>query len=108
MLSSSGFGGLRASFLEASGLYDIMTNLNTFSTQTPRDQQLLGYIKEEWQIKMMAVFSLLFMKRVINFMRNPKLAHILVCCCCNTLSDFDIICGLLELMVATGAAMSYY
>ena len=42
MLSLSGLGGLRASSLEASGLHD--TNLNTLSTQTPRGQQLLGYI----------------------------------------------------------------
>ena len=54
MLSFSGLGGLRASSLEASGLHD--TNLNTLSTQTPRGQKLHGYIKEEWQIKMMAVF----------------------------------------------------
>ena len=26
------------------------------STQTPRGQELLGHIKKEWQIKMMAVF----------------------------------------------------
>ena len=54
MLSFSGLGGLRASSLEASGLHD--TNLNTVSTQTPRGQKLHGYIQEEWQIKMMAVF----------------------------------------------------
>ena len=46
--------GLRASSLEASGLHD--TNLNTLSTQNPRGQELLGHIKKEWQIKMMAVF----------------------------------------------------
>ena len=76
MLSFSGLGGLRASPLEASGLYD--TNLDTLSTQAPRGQKLHGYIKEEWQIKMMACFSSSLMKRVLNFMRNPKLAHILV------------------------------
>ena len=40
--------------MEAPGLYD--SNLNTLSTQTPRGQELLGHIKKEWQIKMMAVF----------------------------------------------------
>ena len=55
------------------------TNLNTLSTQTPRGQELLGHIKKEWQIKMMACFSSSLMKRVFkNFMRIPKLAHILV------------------------------
>ena len=65
----------------------------------PRTQELLGHIKKGWQVKMLAVFffpqpsscSLLLyysklsslpisslMKRVLNFMRNPKLAHILV------------------------------
>ena len=62
--------------MEASGLHD--SNLNTLSTPTPRgqDQELHGHIKKEWQIKMMAVFFLNI--RVLNFMRNPKLAHILV------------------------------
>ena len=48
-------GGLRASSLEAPGLHSD-TNLNTLSTQTPRCLELLGHIKKEWQIKMMAVF----------------------------------------------------
>ena len=31
--------------------------LNSFNTsQTPSGQELLGHIKEEWQIKMIAVF----------------------------------------------------
>ena len=77
MMSFSGLGGLRASSPEAPGLqYD--TNLNTLSTQTPRGQKLHEYIKEKWQIKIMAVFFSSLMKRVFNFMRNPKLAHILV------------------------------
>ena len=37
--------------IEAPCLHD--TNLNTLSTQTPRNQELLGHIKKEWQIKMM-------------------------------------------------------
>ena len=64
MLSFSGLGGLRASSLEAQGLYD--TKLNTLSAQTPRGQELLGHIKKEWQIH-----------KPINYMRNPKLAHII-------------------------------
>ena len=68
--------GLRASSLEASGFYD--TNLNTLSTQTPRGQELLEHIKKEWQIKIMAVISSSLMKRVLNFMHNAKLVHILV------------------------------
>ena len=43
-----------------------------------RGQELLGNVKKEWQIKRMAVFSSSLMKRVSNFMRNPRLAHILV------------------------------
>ena len=38
--------GLRASSLEAQGLHE--TNLNTLSTQTPRGQELLGHIKQEY------------------------------------------------------------
>ena len=53
-------------------------NLNTVSTQPPRGQEMLGHIKKEWQIKMMAVFFSPLMKRVLNFMRNPKLGHVLV------------------------------
>ena len=77
MLSFSGLGGLRASSLEASGLHD--TNLNTLSTQTPRGQKLHGYIlKKSGKLKRWGCFSSPLIKRVINFMRNPKLAHILV------------------------------
>ena len=65
MLSFSGLWGLRASFLEASGLHD--TNLNTLSTQTPRGQKLHGYIKEEWQIKMMAVFFFIAHEKGFKF-----------------------------------------
>ena len=56
-------------------------NCNLFCfvvTQTPRGQELLGHIKKEWQIKMMACFSSSLMKRVLNFMRNPEPAHVLV------------------------------
>ena len=77
------------------------TNLNTLSTQTPSSQELLGHIKKEWQIKMMALcFSFSHRHRHIhshyitssysqppniitqekvffNFTRNSKLAHIL-------------------------------
>ena len=45
---------------------------------TLRGQELLGHIKKEWQIKMMAEFFFIAHKRVLNFMRNPKLVHILV------------------------------
>ena len=65
---------------EAPGLHD--TNLILEHTQhsNPRGQQLLGYIniKEEWQMKLWPCFSSSLMKRVLNFMRNPKLAHIIV------------------------------
>ena len=54
----------------ASGLHD--TNLNALSIQTPKGQKSLGHIKKEWQIKIMAI------KKGLNFMRNSKLAHILV------------------------------
>ena len=65
MLSFSGLGGLRASSLEASGLHD--TNLNTLSTQTPRGQKLQGYIEEEWQIKMMALFFFIAHEKGFTF-----------------------------------------
>ena len=65
-----------ASSLVAQGLNDTNLNtlntFNTLSTQTPRGQELLGHIRKYWQIKMMACCSSL-----LNFMRNPKLAHIL-------------------------------
>ena len=81
-MSLSGLGGLRASSLVAQGLNDTNLNtlntFNTLSTQTPRGQELLGHIRKYWQIKMMACCSSSLMKRVLNFMRNPKLAHILV------------------------------
>ena len=35
----------------------VYMNLNTLSTQTPRRQELLGHIKKEWQIEMMAMFD---------------------------------------------------
>ena len=65
-------GGPRVSYLHD-------TNLNILSAQTRRGQELLqGHFIKKEQIRMMAVFSSSFMKRVINFMCNPKLAHILV------------------------------
>ena len=72
MLSFSGLGlgGLRASVLEASGLHD--TNLNTLSTQTPRGQKMHGYIKEEWQIKRMAVFFFIAHEKGFKFHAQPQ------------------------------------
>ena len=70
MLSFSGVGGLRASSLEASGLHD--TNFNTLSTQTSRGQKLHGYVKEEWQIKMMAVFFFIAHERGLTFHAQPQ------------------------------------
>ena len=48
--------------------------LNSFNTsQTPRGQELLGHIKEEWQIKMIAVFFFITheIKRVL-FHAQPQ------------------------------------
>ena len=70
MLSFSGLGGLRARSREASSLHD--TNLNTLSTQTPRGQKLLGYINEEWQIKMMAVFFFIAHEKGFKFHAQPQ------------------------------------
>ena len=41
--------------------------LNTLSTKTPRGQKLLEYIKEEWQIKMMAVFFFIAHEKGFTF-----------------------------------------
>ena len=38
----------------------------------------LGYIKEEWQTKMMAVFFFIAHEKGFKFHGQPKLAHILV------------------------------
>ena len=48
-------------------------------TLTTQHSNLQGprIVEKEWQIKMMAIFSSSLMKRVLNFKRNPKLAHIL-------------------------------
>ena len=64
--------GLRASSLEAPGLQLHDSNLNTLSTQTPRGQELLGLIKKEWHIKMMAVFFLTARKKGFKFHAQPK------------------------------------
>ena len=69
MLSFSGLGASEPA-LEASGLHD--TNLNTLSTQTPRGQKLHEYIKEEWQIKMMAVFFFIAHKKGFKFHAQPQ------------------------------------
>ena len=66
-------GGLRASSLEAPGLYD--TNLNTLSIQTPipgPGQELLGHIKKEWQVKIMAVFFFIPHKKGFKFHAQPQ------------------------------------
>ena len=66
MLSFSGFGGLRASSLKASGLHTyIYTNLNTLSS-------LLLYIKEEWQIKMMALVFFIAHEKGFTFHAQPQ------------------------------------
>ena len=52
------------------GLHD--SNLNTLSTQIPRGQKLLGYIKEEWQIKMMAVFFFIAHEKGFEFHVQPQ------------------------------------
>ena len=75
MLSFSGLGGLRASCLEASGLHD--TNLNTLSTQTPRGQKVLGYIKLkklllQRQIKMMAECFFIAHDKGVTFYAQPQ------------------------------------
>ena len=76
MLSLSGLGGLRASSLEASGLHH--TNLNTLST--PRGQELHGHIKEDWQIKMMAVFFFISHEKGFKFHAQPQTgAHSCFC-----------------------------
>ena len=49
------------------------------STQTLGSQELLGHIKKTVviKIKITVVFSSSLMKRVLDYMCNPKLAHIL-------------------------------
>ena len=76
MLSFSGLGSLRAGSLETSGLHD--TNLNTISTQTPVAKNCMDILKKSGESKLWPCFSSSLMKRVLNFMRNPKLAHTLV------------------------------
>ena len=44
----------------------------------PRGQKFNGYINEEWQIKMMAVFFFIAHEMVLNFMRNPKRIFLLL------------------------------
>ena len=69
MLSFSGLGGLRASSLEASGLHD--TNLKHSNPQGPKIA-LHGYIKEKWQIKMMAVFFFIAHEKGYKFHAQPQ------------------------------------
>ena len=69
MLSFSDLGGIRSSSLEASGLHD--TTLNTLITQI-RGQKLRGYIKEKWQIKMMAVFLFIAHEKRFKFHAQPQ------------------------------------
>ena len=52
------------------GLHD--SKLNTFSTQTPRGRKLLGHIKKEWQIKMMAVFFFTAHEKGFKFHAQPQ------------------------------------
>ena len=78
MRSLSGLGGLKASSLNALGSDIYMTLILTHSALKP-----LGHIIKEWQIIMMDV-SLYYskqqsrlpisslLKKVLNFMRNPK------------------------------------
>ena len=61
-MSFSGLGGLRASSLEAPGLHDTKELLRHKKVANQND-------------------GVFFFKRVLNFMRNPKLAHILVKLC---------------------------
>ena len=63
-LSGLGDLGVGASSLEAPGLHD--TNLNTLSTLTPRDQELLGHIK------MMAVFFFTAHEKGFKFHAQPQ------------------------------------
>ena len=69
--SFSGLGGLISSSLEAPGLHD--TNFTTLSiaSKPPVAKNWLDILKKSSK-------SLLLMKRVLNSMRNPKLAHILL------------------------------
>ena len=55
---------------EAPGLHD--TNLNTLSTQTPSGLELLGHIKKEWQIKIMAVFFFIAHEKGFKFHAQPQ------------------------------------
>ena len=48
------------------------TNLSTLSTQTPRGQELLGHIKKEWQIKLMAVFFVIAHEKGFKFHAQPQ------------------------------------
>ena len=61
-------------------VYTTLTSTHS-ALKTPRGQELLGHIKKEWQIKMMAVFFFIAyeFERVLNVMRNPKMAHIYYC-----------------------------
>ena len=56
--------------MEAPGLHD--TNLNTLSTQTPRGQELLKHIEEEWQIKKTTVFFCIDHEKGSKFHAQPQ------------------------------------
>ena len=58
--------------LEAPGLHDSNSNLNTLSTLTPRGQELLEHIKKEWQIKMMALFFFTAHEKGFRFHAQPQ------------------------------------
>ena len=46
--------------------------LYTLSTRTPRGQKLLGYIKEVWKIKIMAVFFFTTHEKGFKFHAQPQ------------------------------------
>ena len=101
--SRSGLGGLRASSLEAPGLHD--TNLNTLRTQPPGGSELLEHIK---------IVSSSLMKWVLNFIRNPKLAHILVnhkvlsFCLTNLIEPFVTLIIILVRFISTFLMASWF
>ena len=77
MCSFSGSGALRANSLGAQGS-DIYITHSAPKPRGVRGQEMLEHIKKSGKSKLQC-FSSQLMKRVFNFMRNPKLAHILVC-----------------------------
>ena len=71
ILPKTNFGTFGASKAPCKPQVYMTLKHETLSTQTPRGQELLGHIKKYWQIKIIAH------EKGLNFMRNPKLAHIL-------------------------------